>query len=142
MSFSYVFSTVAEKFCLKSPLAQTALDCAVALGWDLLKLHGHCGEFEVSLVLSLSPTNERDYYVDVEGLYIVVDESSIIDQKISALFKYANYIVKEGRRVYFYIKKPYILGAYYITCGEVGVSWSNYSYPSDSDLVYLSDEND
>jgi len=138
----YTFSEKAEKFNLNSPLALTALDSAVAQGWDLLEVCGHCGELELCVVLSLSSLQDYNYFVDVEGLYVLVEESTVVDSKITLLFKYANYIVKEGRKVRFYIKKPYTLGVYYAVCGDGEISWSSYSYPSDESLAYLSEEND
>jgi len=139
---SYTLSENAEKFNLKTTFVFTALNDAIALGWDLIELCGNCEELELCLVLSITPIELRNYVIDIEGLYVHVSEDKIVDSKITLLFKHANYIVKEGRKVYFYVKKPYTLGVYYSVCRESGVSWSSYKYPSSTDLTYLSGGND
>jgi len=138
----YIFSEKAGKFNLNSPLVLTALDSAVAQGWDFLEMCGYCRELELCVMFSLNLIQDYRYFIDVEGLYVLVEESAAVDSKITLFFKYANYIVKEGRKVRFYIKKPYMLGVYYAVCRGGEISWNSYSYPSDESLAYLSEEND
>jgi hypothetical protein len=139
---SYTLSDKAEKFNLKSPLVLSALDSAVALGWDLLELCGNCRDVELCLVLSLSPVQSGSLLVDVEGLHVQLDENVVVDWKTTLLFKHANYIVKEGGKVHFYVDKSRSLGVYYAVCRDSSITWSTYNYPSSRVLAYLSDEDD
>jgi len=140
MSPFYIFSEKLEKLNLKSTIVVTALDSATGLGWDYLKLCGYCRDLEFCLILSISPMSTRNYFVNVEGLYVSVNEDTQIDQKIMLLFKHANYIVKEGRKVLFYVKKERLLGVYYTLCSSGEVNWINYDYPSSEELEYVSEE--
>jgi hypothetical protein len=139
---SYTLSSRAEKFNLKTPLVLSALDAGVALGWDLLELCGECEDLELCLVLSLTPTHQGDILVDVVGVHIQLDENRLIDWKTTLLFKHANYIVKEGGLVSFYMDKSRSLGVYYAICSDSGVAWSTYRYPSSEVLAYVSGGDD
>jgi len=140
MSPLYVFSEKLEKLNLKSLVVLTALDSAIGLGWDYLKLCGHCENLELCLILSVSPLSPQNYLVNIVGLYVSVDENTQIDQKITLLFKHANYIVKQGRKVLFYVKRERLIGVYYTLCSSGEANWTNYEYPSSEELEYVSEE--
>jgi hypothetical protein len=140
MSPFYIFSEKLEKLNLKSSVVFTALDNAIGLGWDYLRLCGYCENLELCLILSVSPLSPQNYLVDIVGLYVNVGENKQIDQKIASLFKHANYIVKQGCKVLFYVKRERLIGVYYILFSSGEVNWTNYDYPSSEELEYVSEE--
>ncbi|MGC8983099.1 MAG: hypothetical protein ACP5KA_05045 [Desulfurococcaceae archaeon] len=105
--------------------------------FEYVKVSGYCNEVVLHAYLYVEASARGDCALSLVGVVFEVPHSMEVGNEVLLLFKHSDTIIKEGPRVFFFIRPQYAVGVCYVMCRGSQVTWSSYTPVDRSELEYF-----